>query len=326
MTGLAFGLIPALQATRDVAPALKEGGAVRLPGRRSWNLRNLLMVGQFAGSLTLLVILGMLSLGIQTTLGIQAGFNPKNLYLISLDPLRDGYSAGQTAAFMQKLLDRVKLMPSVTSASLTETVPVSIGGPRVRVSAAGGGGQETRTVIRHVVGKDYFDTTGIPLPTGRAFRQERSDRADAAVIVSQEFARQFWPGADPLGRRIEIGNDEIVAAGVLPGSFDYRVGASAGRRKLFEVVGVAGDVAEGLVAQRPSPAVYFPLQAADYARPAAQGMTLMVRAVPGVDVVAAVRREMSAMDANITPFHIRSMPEQIDQFMGPLRMAPERTV
>ena len=139
-------------------------------------------------------------------------------------------------------------------------------------------------MIRHVVGKDYFDTTGIPLPTGRAFRQEDETGQTAAVIVSQEFARQFWPGADPLGRRIEIGNDEMVAAKVLPGSFDYRVGASADRRKLFEVVGVAGDVAEGLVAQRPSPAVYFPLQPADYARPAAQGMTLMVRAVPGVDV------------------------------------------
>ena len=128
LTGLIFGLVPALQATRtDLAPALKEGGNVRLPGRHRLSLRNVLMVGQFAGSLTLLVILGLLSLGIQTTMGIQAGFNPKNLYLISLDPVRDGYSAAQATAFLQKLLDRVKLLPSVTSASLTETVPVSIG-------------------------------------------------------------------------------------------------------------------------------------------------------------------------------------------------------
>ena len=70
-------------------------------------------------------------------------------------------------------------------------------------------------MIRHVVGKDYFDTTGI-LPTGRAFRQEDETGQTAAVIVSQEFARQFWPGADPLGRRIEIGNDEIVAAKACP--------------------------------------------------------------------------------------------------------------
>ncbi len=111
-TGLIFGLVPALQATGSgLTPALKEGGAVRLPGRHRFHLRNLLMVGQFAGSLTLLVILGLLSFGIQTTLGVQAGFNPKNLYLISLDPVRDGYSAPQAAAFLQKLLDRVKLLP-----------------------------------------------------------------------------------------------------------------------------------------------------------------------------------------------------------------------
>jgi predicted permease len=322
LTGLAFGLVPALQSTRTgLTSALKEGGAVRLPGRHRWNLRSILMVSQFAGSLTLLVVLGMLSLGIQSTLGIQAGFNPKNLYLISLDPVRDGYSAGQATAFLQKLLDRVKLLPSVTSASLTETVPVSIGGTRVRVSTPGDAGHQTRTVIRHVVGKDYFATTGIAVPMGRAFRQEDEASQTAAVIVSQEFARQFWQGADPLGRQIEIGDDEIVAPKVLPGSYDYRVGAAGARRKVFEVVGVAGDVAEGLVVQKPSPAMYFPLQPADYARPAAQGLTLMVRAAPGVDVIGAVRREMSAMDPNITPFNMRSAPAQIEEFMAPLRMS-----
>ena len=319
-TGLIFGLVPALQSTRtDLAPALKEGGNVRLPGRHRLSLRNVLMVGQFAGSLTLLVILGLLSMGIQSTMGIQAGFNPKNLYLISLDPVRDGYSAAQTTAFLQKLLDRVKLLPSVTSASLTETVPVSIGGNRVRVSVPGDAAHETLTVIRHVVGKDYFDTTGIALPAGRAFRQDDVVNPTAAVIVSQEFVRQFWKGSDPLGRQIEIGDDALTPSGILPGSYDYRVGAAANRRRVFEVVGVAGDVAEGLIVQKPSPAIYFPLRPADYARPAAQGITLMVRAAPGVDAVGAVRREMSAIDAEITPFNIRSMPEQIEQFMAPLR-------
>ena len=322
LTGLLFGLIPALQATRtDLTSAIKEGGDVRLPGRRGWSVRNLLMVGQFAGSLTLLVILGMLSLGIQTTLGIQAGFNPKNLYLISVDPIRDGYSAEQTTVFLQRLLDRVKLLPSVTAASLTESVPVSIGGTRVRVSTPGDASHQTRNVIRHVVGKDYFATTGITVAVGRTFRKEDEDSQTTAVIVSQEFARQFWIRSDALERQIEIGDDEIVAAKVLPGSYDYRVGAAAARRKVFEVVGVAGDVAEGLVVQKPTPVMYFPLRSADYAQPAAQGLTLMVRAAPGVDAIRAVRHEISAMDPNITPFNVRSMPEQIDQFMAPLRMS-----
>jgi predicted permease len=320
LTGLLFGLVPALQATRaDLIPALKEGGNVRVPGRHRFSLRNVLMVGQFAGSLTLLVILGLLSFGIQSTLGVQAGFNPKNLYLMSLDPVRDGYSAGQATAFLEKLLDRVKLLPSVTSASLTETVPVSIGSGRVWVSAAGDAAHETRTAIRHVVGKDYFETTGIALPAGRAFRQEDVANQTAAVIVSQEFARQFWKRGDALGRQIEIGDDQMVASGVLPGTYDYRVGSAGSRRRVFEVVGVAADVAEGLVVQKPSPVVYFPLRAADYARPAAQGITLMVRAGPGVDAMAAVRREITALDPNITPFNQRSMAEQIDRFMAPLR-------
>jgi putative ABC transport system permease protein len=84
---------------------------------------------------------------------------------------------------------------------------------------------------------------------------------------------------------------------------------------------VAGDVTEGLVVQKQSPAMYFPLHAADAARPPAEGLTLMVRAAPGVDAIAAVRREISAMDAKVTPFHMRSMTEQIDQFMAPLRMS-----
>ena len=320
MTGLLFGLVPALQSTRpDLIPALKEGGNVRVPGRHRLSLRNVLMVGQFAGSLTLLVILGLLSFGIQSTLGVQAGFDPKNLYLMSLDPVRDGYSAGQAAAFLEKLLDRVKLLPSVTSASLTETVPVSIGSPRMRVAESGGASQEIRTVIRHVVGKDYFETTGIALPMGRAFRQEDVAQPTGAVIVSREFARQFWKGGDAVGRRIETGDDEMAASGVLPGTYDYRVGAGGRRHRVFQVVGVAGDVAEGLVAQKPSPVVYFPLRTADYAMPAAQGLTLMVRAVPGVDVMAAVRREISTLDPNITPFRQRSMAEQIEQFMAPLR-------
>jgi predicted permease len=304
VTGLGFGLVPALQATRVAAG---------LSGRRRAGLRNALMVGQFAGSLTLLVILGMLATGIQTTLGVQAGFDPKGLYLISLDPVRDGYSPEQTAAFLQKLLDRVKLQRSITAASLTESVPVSIGGTRVRVS--------TRSIIRHVVGKDYFATSGIALTAGRGFRQEDEANQTASVIVTQEFARQFWPGADPLGRQIEIGGDEVVAAKILPGSYDYRVGAASARRKFFEVVGIAGDVAEGLVVQKPSPAIYFPLHPADYGRPAAEGITLMVRAAPGVDALDVVRREIAALDSHITPFHARSMTEQIDQFMSPLRMS-----
>jgi predicted permease len=325
LTGLAFGLSPALQATRtDLAPALKEGGNGQLlsqsRNRRSPRLRSVLMVSQLAGSLTLLVVLGLLALGIQTTMGIQAGFNQRNLYLISMDPVRDGYSGAQSRALLQRLLERVKALPSITAASLTETVPVSLAGGGVRVSTAGTGSRETMRALRHVVGRDYFETAGIPLVTGRAFRNDDELDEAATVVVSEQLVREFWQGADPLGHRIEVENDALVPAKVLPGTYDYRAGNTRGSR-VFEVIGVARDVAEGLVVQKPRPVVYFPLRPVDYAQPPAEGLTLMMRAVPGADVIGAVRREVSAMDANLTLFGARSMEQQIGQFMAPLQLA-----
>ncbi|MBI1787165.1 MAG: FtsX-like permease family protein [Acidobacteria bacterium] len=273
LTGLAFGLAPALQATRaDLTPALKEGGAVGVRKHRRLSLRNMLIVSQVAGSLTLLVILGILSLGIQTTMGIQAGFNPRNLYLISVDPIRDGYSGVQAAAFFERLLDRVKRLPTVAAACLTETVPVSMPGRGVTFSTPGTrDSRVTNHAIRHTVGKDYFDTTGIPILLGRAFRKEDEVDPAAAVVVGEELVRKFWKGEDPLGRRLEIGNDEVVPAKILPGSFDYRPSVLGSGRRVFEVVGVARDVAEGLVVQKARPVIYFPLRPADYAQPSIGG-------------------------------------------------------
>jgi hypothetical protein len=141
------------------------------------------------------------------------------------------------------------------------------------------------------------------------------------VIVSETLARQLWDGKDSVGRSIEIRNGEIGAPKILPGSFDYRPTVSGGGVQSFEVVGVAADVAEGLVIGKPRPAIYFPLRPHSYSYPSLQGITLMMRASPGADVLAAVRGEIATIDDHIIPFNARSMNDQIDQFMAPLRMA-----
>ncbi|HUB79219.1 MAG TPA: ADOP family duplicated permease [Bryobacteraceae bacterium] len=310
---LLFGLVPAVQAAKvDLASDIRTA-------RRS-TMRNVLMVSQFAGSLTLLVIVGLLSAGIQTTLGMQSGFDPRNLALLSLDPVRDGATPARAALFFDRLLDRVQRLPGVTAACLTETVPVSIGSPAMQVTAPGGGSREMLNARRHVVGKDYFSTTGIPLLMGRAFGEEDEVSATLAVVVSQEFVREFARG-NLLGRQIEIGDDGVAADGILPGSFDYRRGAAESRGRLFQVVGVVGDVSEDLIAQKRHPVVYFPLRQTDYAAPPAQGLTLVVRAAPGAGEIEAVRREIAALDADIRPFNVQTMDDHINQFMAPLRSA-----
>lgn len=325
LVGFGFGLLPAIRVTREnLLPALKEGGTVLLPRFRRLTLRNVLMVAQVAGSLTLLVILGLLSFGIQTTLGIQAGFNPRGLYLVSLDPIRDGYSGDQAAAFLHKLLERAKTMPTVSSAALTETIPVSLGIAGLRFSEPTSGTDDSQTVhdaLKYTVGRDYFETAGIPIVQGRGFRSGDENDNSTAVIVSDELVREYWEGQNPLGRRIQIENAEAFPPKIMPGSMDYRPAVPKGLPRTYEVVGVAGDVANNLIINKKHPAVYFPLRDADVSSPALQGITLLVRGTPGSNVLEVLRREISALDPNIVPFDARSVNEHIADFIAPLRSA-----
>jgi macrolide transport system ATP-binding/permease protein len=324
VTGVAFGLAPALQATRtDLTPALKEGGNIQLRKFRRLSLRNALVLCQMAASLTLLLLTGYMGIGIQSTMGVQEGFNPRNMYLISLDPVRDGYSAARAAAFFEKLLQRVESLPSVSAACLTDTLPVALdGNAGVTFSIAGSTERAVEWARKHIVGRGYFETAEIPILAGRGFRREDEAGGARSVIVSEYFVRAFWQGQDPLGRQIELGNGK--AAGSIwgwPGTIDYRATVGGHGRPIYEVVGVAKDVTEDIVVNKKHPAIYFPLRPADYAQPSLRGVTLMLRAVPGVDAIAAVRREISAMDSSITPFNARSMTEQIAQFMSTLKGA-----
>ena len=328
LTGIAFGLAPALQATRtDLVYALKEGGAVPFrKHHRALNLRHAMVLCQMAASLTLLLMTGYLGLGIQNTLGVQEGFDPKDLYLISLDPVRDGYSAAGAADFFEKLLDRLKRLPAVTSVCLTDTLPAAVdGNPGVRFSSSGrqsDGLLDAHWARKHIVGRDYFETAGIRILSGRGFRRQDETNTTSAVIVSQEAVRRFWKGEDPVGRRMDLSNGTASGGfGMWPGTIDFRSNVLAKASRTFEVVGVARDVSEDLVASKKHPAVYFPLRPADYAKPSLRGVTLMVRARPGVDAISAVRREISALDPGIAPFNAGSMNEHIAQFMSTLTAA-----
>ena len=324
--GLGFGFLPALQATRaGLAPALKEGGEMQLGRHRAFNLRNGLMLCQMTGSLTLLLLTAFLGLGIQTTAGVQQGFDASNLYLVALDPVRDGYPAAQAASLFDKLLARVRQLPSIQSAAITETVPASLeGNSGATFSEAGvGSTRNPRGARRHIVGEGYFETAGIPILQGRPFREGDKD----VVIVSQTLANSFSSGQGMIGQSI-IGRPIAIAStpprggfGAIAGASDFRQGALSPEFRDFEVIGVAGDVSEDLIASRKHPAIYFPLRAADYAQPSPNGVTLMLRSKPGVDAIGAAERELAAIDPSVTPFHARSMAEQIAEFMQSLRSA-----
>jgi predicted permease len=200
LTGTAFGLAPALQATRvDLATGLKEAGDVRIRKHRAVSLRNILVLGQMAASLMLLLITGYLGLGIQSTLGVQQGFDPKNLYLVSLDPVRDGYSAPSAVDFFDKLLKRVKELPGIVSACLTDTLPVSTdGNSGVRFSNSGKteSAKEHYWARKHIVGRDYFETAGIRILSGRGGTGRRAADSESGREPSTGV-RTCWTRLKP---------------------------------------------------------------------------------------------------------------------------------
>jgi len=178
--GIGFSLAPALQATKaDVAPTLKEGAAIQLRGYRRFGMRNLLVVGQVAGSLMLLLITGFLVLGFSKTGSVQTKFDPNSMYLLSIDPVRDGYSPEKAEALFEKLPERLKAAGAVRSIALAAQAPFSIASATAQLTAAKDSRDASQTlkVAKETVGAGYFATLSEPMLAGREFA-ERDQRAD----------------------------------------------------------------------------------------------------------------------------------------------------
>lgn len=312
LTGLAIGLLPALQATRsELVPALKVGSNVQMRRRRAFSARNLLMVSQMAGSLTLLLVTGYIVIGMQRTMLGAAGFDASNIQLISVDPIRDGYSASQAEAFYPKLLEHVKTLPGIVSATWTEAIPMQPSG-RITFSADMDGSRRVDQATKYIVGYDYFQTMGIRILRARAFSKDDEKGHPRSIVVSEALARNLWGNDDPIGRRLSLVSKNGVAFGLFGGSaLDYR---TASQDESYDVVGVATDVLENPV-EEPGPAIYLPMTEEDYARPPFQGITLATRTTPGLDAAPNIRAQIAAIDSKLTTFDAKTMPEWIEQVM-----------
>jgi hypothetical protein len=189
LTGLAFSLLPALLAARaGLTPALHEGGGIGT--RRHSGLCNARTLRQVAGLLALLLITACLVAGFRGTAGVGFGFDPRNLDLISPDPVRNGYSDEPSVPFCQKVVDRVRSSPLADSASLTEAVPLgAIFHGAVTLPAAGAAPANSRAIQSaglFIAAKDHFDLPLLPMPRGRDFHKE--DEADRAA---EQLLRQY---------------------------------------------------------------------------------------------------------------------------------------
>jgi predicted permease len=294
LTGVLFGLAPALQATRaDLAQAMKAGALARMPGYRWYSSRNILVLQQVAGSLTLLLLTGFIVLGFRNTSRVELGFDERDLYLMSLDPVREGYSPEKAAAFFDNLPDRVRLAPGVAAASLAQTPPLGAltGEESAKFQTEFYSGKITRTTRVERVGAAYFETMGIRLAAGRDFRREDVREDPRALVINEALARDAFGGKNAIGQTLEV------------------------EGKRYEVVGVAVNVHTGFILQKDQPAAYLPMEPSRYAQPSRQGVTLVVRGAPGADAVRQAREAIAALDPELTVFQVRSIGEMVRQML-----------
>ncbi len=311
VAGVGFGLAPALATTKaDLASALKEGAVAQMRGHRRFSLRNVLMVCQVAGSLTLLLLAGVLVIGSEKTNRVEIPFDSNTMYLLSLDPVRDGYSAERTENLFGNLADQLKGVPGVRDVALAEAPPF---GPQlgnsVLTAPAGPGVPDNVVsgVAKNRIGAGYFAALSVPMAAGREFdtrdqRLEASKSTALPVVVNETAARSFFETKDPIGRRISDTSGS------------------------YQVVGVIKDLSAPLSSNAAGvqvaalPVIYLPLIQTDLAHPPASGMIVMVRANSGTDTMAGVRRELAAIDPNLAIFNVRTLAHEVEQTSALVRV------
>ena len=239
LTGLIFGLVPALQASRsNVVVALKDNTRSAGRRRRTFGLGNLLIVGQVALSLVALITAALFLRSSQAAAQIDPGFDTEQVAVMNVTPGQQGYDQTRAELFYRDAAASVRALPGVTAASWGTTLPL-FGFVQRSLFVEGRESEPAVLTTTIDVEPDYFTTTGIRLIRGRDFRD--ADRTGPRVaIVNDTMARRYWPDADAIGKRFRFYVET-----------DYR-----------EIVGVVETVKYGTLGEPPQPAAYRPLSQA----------------------------------------------------------------
>jgi putative ABC transport system permease protein len=303
-TGIIFGLIPPLRLLGgNTQSALKNGGRGTIGEVKGRGTRTVLVVVEGALALVLVVGASLMIKSFSRLLAVNPGFEPSRLLTLRIklsedaagSPYRD---AGRRAVTFHDFVDRVRSIPGVESAALTQIVPLSQDdmdrGP-FAVKEKPNSDISLSADYRDI-STGYFETMKIPLLKGRSFAESDDDKHPRVVVIDETLAHQYFGSEDPLGKHI-----------VLP----------AGSQVPREVIGVVGAVRDSSLSAAPEPTLYFPLmQGPD------QTMSMVVRVSgPQETILPAIRSAIWSVDRNQPIYEIRSMPEILGNVTSAPRIA-----
>ena len=303
VTGILFGLAPALQVSSpNVASTMRDGGRTTTTGIGTSRLRSGLVIGEVALGVMLLVGAGLLLRSLHRLSRVDLGFNPDHLLTASFDLSETRYNPDQQDRFIRDLLGRVKRLPGVTAASGAMPVPlgidswgISFNWPDHPVPE-----QSEPSAGVYVVSAGFFETMQMPLRRGLTFDDRDQRNSPPVVIVTEAFARKFFPNQDPIGHKIRIGAGE---------------GGARANYNTREIIGVVGDIRNSNLDKEPDAAYYIPLPQLAWGPP-----TLVVRTATDPGIIAGeIRKVLSAMDGDVPLYAVRTMDDYLALDLGRAR-------
>lgn len=301
LAGVLFGLVPALRLTKmDLVSTLNAEGGRGTSGPNKGRLRKLLIIAQVAISMVVLITAGLFVRSMQGAQHIDPGFEIKDRLLVSIDPGLQGYDEARGRALYRNLLEQIRALPQVQSASVVSPAPLDFVSSSADVIIEGSDLPPERgqvPVLRSIVGSRYFETVQTRLLQGRDFSETDTRESPKVVIVNETMAKRFWPGQDAIGKRIRLDDPA--------GEF-------------YEVIGIAQNGKYRTIGENPRPYLYLPFNQ-NYA---SQYLTIILHtAGDPKNLVGPVRNQIRALDRQLPVFDIKTMEEHMSRSLLSARMS-----
>ena len=300
LTGILFGMAPALRTSRlNLSEALKEG-ARNVAGGRHEKLRKLLVISELALSLVLLISAGLLIRSFISVERVNPGFNAQNVLGMRLSVAGTSFQGERREVFYRELLERVRRLPGVKSAAVADNLPLSggIGWGGITIDGyQASAGQDVIQADVRVAGVGYFETMMVPLVNGRLFDEHDTKDSQQVIVIDEHMARSYWPNSNPIGGRIKFGSDQSDP--------------------WMTIVGVVGNVKQYDLENEPRVTFYLPT-----AQASSGTMYLVARTnIAPTSVASSITSEVRSMDPNIPIFDVKTMDQRVSESLARRRFA-----
>jgi predicted permease len=310
VVGLLVGLVPIVNLRHmNLSQAFREEGRSGTTGRGARAVRRVLVAAQVAFAFMLLIGAGLLLTSFQRVLAVEPGFDPSNLLTARVAPPASRYADDAALrTFTDRLLSAVRSVPGITGVGVSSNIPFGGDFSDSVIIAEGyqmAPGESLISPYRVLASPGYIETMGIPLRRGRTFNDSDTDTSARVVIVDERLARKFWPGTDPIGRRMflpENPND------LLPPNKDTR---------WITVVGVVAETKmAGLVSTDDRAGTYyFPVK-----QMPPRGMTMVVRSAGDpMSLAPAIRQQLRTLDPELPLYSVRTMADRMNETLADRR-------